>query len=178
MSEVIKRELYAVRRDLNAKERKEHEAKAKATFEAQKRAQSALKSFRDFAQPLIRVSLDPTYTKGGDQKPLGPVEARALRNELDRRTKHKSAEVARLKAEREFHLDAAANGYFFVMLECELHLDDSATQVRYLVPGTGEVVHQRVATGTERQMSLPDDELPDAPPKKKRGRRGARGAVQ
>jgi len=175
--DVIGREYRAVRRDLNAKERKEHEAQVKSTWELQKRAQSSSRAFRDYAWPLIKAALDPTYTGGGGAAPLEPVEARALCNELGRRAAHRSAEVANLKAEREFHLDAAANGYLFEVLECELQLDESATQVNYVVPGTGEIVHQRAATGAERQMSLPDDELPPENGKKKRKSRSA-GAVQ
>lgn len=180
MSEVIGREWRAVKRPLMDKERTEHADKARGTYEKQKQLQSQLKAFRDFAYPLVRATLDPTYTKAleGAER-LSTEEARALRNELDRRRKHKSAAVANLKAEHEYHLDAAANGYFYDVVECELHLDDSGTQVRYLVPGTGEVVHQRAATGEERQMSLPADELPAEKPngKKKRARKGAPGVV-
>ena len=47
------------------------------------------------------------------------------------------------------------------------------------LPG-GEVVHTRAATGTERQMLIPGDELPPDKPKKGKGGKGTRapGAVQ
>lgn len=184
MDEVIGRELYAVKRELMDNERTEHAGRARATYEAQKREQSRLGAFKNFAEPRFRAVLDPTYTKapeGAEQ--LTPEEARALKNDLDRRRRHKSASVAKLKAEREFHLNAAADGYLYEVIECELRLDASGTQVRYVVPGSGEVVHHRAATGDERQMALPSDELPDdeptdGKPKKRKSRKnGAPGVV-
>lgn len=184
MSEVIGRELYAVKRELLDTEQTDYASKASQTFEAQKREQSLFKAFRDFAQPRYRAALDPTYTKAPKDAPkVSPEEAVALKHELTRRQKHKAATIGKLKADREFYEAAAANGFFYEVIECELQLDDSGTQVRYVVPGSGELVHQRAATGDERQMALPADDLPEEPelqdpPKKKRSRKnGAPGVV-
>ena len=178
MTEVIGREYRAVKRELNQKKRKEHADRARGTHEAVKRERSMLKAFQDYAQPLIRVTLDPTYTKGEGLVVLSIEEARGLRDELRRRRQHTGTVVTKLKADEAYHVNAAANGYLYDVIECELHIDDSATQVRYVVPGTGEVVHQRKATGEERQMSMPDDEIPSEKGKKKKSRRSAPGAVQ
>lgn len=179
MSEVIGRELRAVRRELNQTKRKEHANKARGTHEAVKRERSMLKAFQDYAQPLVRVTFDPTYTKGEGLVVLSIEEARGLRDELKRRRQHTGAVITKLRADADYHVNASANGYLYEVIECDLHIDDSATQIRYIVPGSTECVHQRAATGDERQMSMPADELPPEAKKKKRGRgKRAPGAVQ
>lgn len=179
MSEVIGREWRTVKRDLEDSEQEGRLERARQTYTDQKRAQSQFAAFKKYAEPLVRATLDPSYSADEEIDEVAPEEARALTDELDRRRKHTAATVAKLKADRRVHLDAAANGYFYDVVECELQLDDSGTQVRFIDPTTGEVVGQRAATAAERQMALPADELPDAKANgKSKGRRSAPGAVQ
>jgi len=176
--ETVGTEWFPVKRTLTKTAQKKHRRQMEETHEKQKEAQSALKSFRDFANPIIRAELDPSYTKGKRKNGAGRdlPEVRALVKELTRRTRHKTARIAMLKAEREFHFDAAADGYLYEIVECDLVPDGGGTQIHYVVRGTGEKVHQRAASGTERQMLLPGDQLPAET--KSKGRKRARGAVE
>ena len=127
--------------------------------EKQKQLQSQLQGVQGLPYPLVRATLDPTYTKAPEgAERSAPREARALRNELDRRRKHKSAAVANLKAEHEYHLDAAASGFI-------LRRRRVRAAPRRLRPGPlprsghgrGRAPARRHRRGA--QMSLPADEL-------------------
>lgn len=164
MSEdTISRETIAVRRELTQGEVEQHEAKAKATFEKQKQVESRLRALKDFVVPRTKKTLDPTYTKAPEGlEEVSFEEARALSDALEKERKINSARVGLLKAERRFHVDAAANGYVYDIHDCRLELDAAGTTVRYISEPSGEVVRERRATDTERQMSLPADEVPSA----------------
>ena len=157
----VGRDMITRRRKLTKAEINEHESASRKTYEDQKRAQNEFKAFASWAEPQIRRTLDPTYSRSDEGKPLAFEEARALQNELERRRKHKAARVAKLRADRLYHLNASADGFLYEVHDCRIVLDASGTQAKYVDIHTLEVVHHRKATAAERQMSLPDDEIPD-----------------
>lgn len=137
---------------------------ARATYEDQSLADEELRAFKEFAGPRIDSALDPLFDPDSVAfEPLSAVEARALADELDRRKAVRGAKISLLKANRRRHLDAAANGYEYVVVVASLQLDASGTQVAYVHPETGEVLRMRPATAAERQLALPcmDDDDDD-----------------
>jgi len=189
MSKSLGEERRLVKRALSDEERKEHERKARKTYDDQKEAQELYQAFAKYAEPRIRRTLDPSYS-GGDEESKGAPEitfeqARDLQAQLNFRRSLKGATVGKLKADRQVHLDAAALGYVYELRLVDLVADLDRLTVKFIDSESGEVVDERGMTTDERQMHLPntaaaanDGAVDDEAPKKSRKRKnGAPDAI-
>ena len=162
--EKIGEEYFTVKRTLTKDERQSHEVAAEETYTKEARVRAKFQAFEKWARPQIRASLDPTFSKRDKTKKkdrLAVAAAHALKKEVKRQKQHLSAAIAKIRADRDFHEDCAAHGYWYETAECDLLVDAAGTTVKYVEQRNGEVLHERAASGAERQMLLTEDDLPE-----------------
>lgn len=153
---VIGRERKVVRRTLDDDDKGAKRAIVGRSYESQRELEDDFTAFDKWASPRVRRVLDPGYEndKLKGEAEMSLEQARALDDEVRARRKLKGAAVAQLKAERRLALDAAVNGYEYVVADCDMVADDEALEIAFVDRKTGLEVDRRAMTDGERQTSL------------------------
>lgn len=168
-SRVIGKDRKVIRRELDEDDQGRRRSLVGVSFETQREVEEQFQAFSKYAGPRIRRTLDPSYEAEGleGETELDHEQARALNDDVEARRKLKGAAVAQLKAQRRLDLDAAVNGYEYVVCDVELVADDDKLEVAFIEEKTGAEVDRRAMTSAERQLALAGT---DAPSKSKSNR--------
>jgi hypothetical protein len=162
--DVIGREMRIARVAMTDADADEMKKRRKGLMAKKRELESGFTAFRKWATPRIRRSEDPEFNAAEleGEAPLDDVETRALAEELEHRRAEKTAAIAKIKAGLKLIRHALANGYQHRVVECERRVNVDRLTVEIVDPSTNAVVDERGMTDSERQMTLPGDELPGA----------------